>query len=112
MPSDQRVSPLVGLNEPATGTGRVAAFSKAIRIAWTGTAVIRRRMLRRGALRAMPHFAPFQKVTPGSFIRTDQSVPPAVTKSRLKSPPPKAQLVHSSRGIGITSRSLPDGEKT
>ena len=54
----------------------------------------------------------FQTVRPGSFSRTAQSVPPAVTKRVLKSSPPKAQLVHSSRGIGIVWRSSPLGEKT
>jgi uncharacterized repeat protein (TIGR01451 family) len=49
---------------------------------------------------------------PGSTTRTLQSVPPAVMKSVLKSSPPKAQLVHSSRGMGIIVRSRPSGEKT
>src|SRR5262249_16620364 len=49
----------------------------------------------------MVHRLRFQTVRPGSFSRTAQSVPPAVTNSVLKSSPPKAQLVHSSRGIRI-----------
>ena len=44
---------------------------------------------------------------PGTRTPQLQRVPPAVTKSVLRSGPPKAQLVHSSRGIGITSRAGP-----
>ena len=64
-----------------------------------------------GASRLTVYLPTFQTVRPGSFSRTAQSVPPAVTKRVLRSSPPKAQLVHSSRGIGIVWSNSPAGEK-
>jgi hypothetical protein len=52
------------------------------------------------------------KGNPGTFVRIDHSVPPAVTNKVFMSAPPNPQFVVSSRGIGIKSIKLPWDEKT
>ena len=49
---------------------------------------------------------------PGVVTGMLKREPPAVMKSVFRSSPPKAQLVVSSRGMGMNSSSSPSGEKT
>ena len=83
----------------ALGPGRRGASKTAFpRGAWErGSPVGRWRSARSLVI---PYLTPLQTVNPGLFSRTDQSVPPPVTYSVLRSSPPNAQFVTSSRGTG------------